>query len=188
MERSMAYGFNPDKCEVLRVTSKRLPLTTGYTIHGQVLNTTDTAKYLGLNIHKNLSWDNHVDKITKKANSTLAFLSRNISRCPTKIKAQCYITLVRPDIEYTSSVWNLAKKESILLIEEVQRRAARFATGDYQRRSSVTFMLQQLQWQTLHCRRKTAQVIMMYRIVYHLVDIPAAEHLNQSSLRTRGHH
>ena len=28
----------------------------------------------------------------------------------------------------------------------------------------------------------------MYRIVHGLVDIPAAEHLQQASLRTRGHH
>jgi hypothetical protein len=45
-----------------------------YTIHGQVLNQTDSAKYLGLNIHNSLSWNSHIDKITKKANSTLAFL------------------------------------------------------------------------------------------------------------------
>jgi hypothetical protein len=175
-------------CEVLRVTNKRSPMTTVYTIHVQILNTTGTAKYLGLNIHKSLSWDNHVNKITKKANSALAFLSRNISRWPTKIKAQCCTTLVRPSIEYASSVWNPSKKESINKIEAVQRRATRFTTGDYRRRGSVTSMLQQLQWQTLQCRRETAQVIMMHRIVYHLVDIPAEQHLNQSSLRTRGHH
>jgi hypothetical protein len=44
-------------------------------------------------------------------------------------------------------------------------------------------MLQQLQWQTLQYRREAAQVIMMYRIVYHLADIPTEQHLNQSSLR-----
>ena len=36
-------------------------------------------------------------------------------------------------------------------------------------------------------RRETAQVTMMYRIVYHLVDIPADQYLHPSSLRTRGH-
>jgi hypothetical protein len=51
-----------------------------------------------------------------------------------------------------------------------------------------TSMLQQLQWRTLQCSRETAQVIMMYRIVYQFVDIPAEQHLNQSSLRTRDHH
>jgi hypothetical protein len=97
----------------------------------------------------------------------------NITRYPTKTKARYNATLVPPTVEYASSVWNPAKKESINKIEAVQRRAARFATGNYQRRSSVTSMLQQLQWQTLQCRRQTAQVITMYCIVYHLVDIPA---------------
>jgi hypothetical protein len=131
-----------------------------------------TRLYLGLNIHKSLSWDSHIDKITKKVNSTLAFLGRNVSRCPTTIKAQCYTTLVRPTLEYASSIWSPIKKDSINKVEAVQRRAARFATGDYQRTSSVTAMLQQLHWQTLQSRREYAQTVMMHRIVYNLVDIP----------------
>ena len=59
-----------------------------YTIHGgQVLNQTDSAKYLGLKIHQSLNWDSHIDKITKKENSTLTFLGRNVSRFQTTIKA-----------------------------------------------------------------------------------------------------
>ena len=54
-----------------------------------------TRLYLGLNIHKSLSWDSHIDKITKKANSTLACLGCNVSRFPSTIKTQCYTTLVR---------------------------------------------------------------------------------------------
>jgi hypothetical protein len=58
---------------VLLVTNQRSPFTTRYTIHSLVLNITDTVKYLGLNIYKSLSWDNNVDKITKKANSVIQF-------------------------------------------------------------------------------------------------------------------
>ena len=165
--------FNTDKCEVLRVTNRKPPVLADYIIHGHVLNTVVSAKYLGLTIHKSLSWDTHIDKITKKANSTLAFLGRNIRRCPTSIKAQCYSTLVRPTctIEYASSVWSPAKKETINKLEAMQRRAARFATGDYQRTSSLTStsMLQQLQWQSLQTRRERTQVAMLYRKVYRLV-------------------
>ena len=77
------------KCEMLIATNKS-PIHSEYTINGQVLNQTDSAKYLGLNIHKSLSWDRHIDKMTKKANSTLALLGRNVSRCPTTIKAVLY--------------------------------------------------------------------------------------------------
>ena len=110
-----------------------------------------------------------------------------MNRCPTTIKAQCYTTLVRPTLEYASSIWRPSKKDSISKVEAVQGRAARFANGDYQRTSSVTAMLQQLQWQTLQSRRAYAQTVMMYRIMYHLVDIPAEHYLNRTSLRTRGH-
>jgi len=153
------------------------------------LNQNRLSQVLRLNIHKSLSWDSHIDKITKKANSTLAFLGRNVNRCPwpTTINAQCYTTLVRPTLEYASSIWSSSKKDSINKVEAVQRRAARFATGDYQRTNSVTTMLQQLQWQTLQIRRAYAQTVMMYPIVYNLIDIPAEHHLNRTSLRTRGH-
>ena len=140
---------------------------------------------MGLTIHKTLRWDTHIDKITKKANSTLAFLGRNISRFPTSIKAQCYSALVRPTIEYASSVWSPAKKETINKLEAVQHGAARLATGDYQRTSSVTSMRQQLQWQSLHTRRERTQAVMLYQIVYRLVDIPMESYLQPASLRTR---
>ena len=83
--------------------------------------------------------------------------------------------------------WNQVNKETINRFEVAQRRAARFATGDYQHTSSVTSMLQQLQWQSLQTRRERTQVVMLYRKVYRLVDIPSESYLQPTSLRTRGH-
>ena len=55
--------------------------------------------------------------------------------------------------------------ENIRELEMVQRRAARFATGDYRTTSSVTQMVDALQWTELQQRRKRAKVIILYRIV-----------------------
>jgi hypothetical protein len=79
----------PGKCKVLQTTA-RTPLQSKYTIHGQALNNVNSAKYLGLNIHKTHCWDVHINKVTQKAHNFSSFSSRNISRCPTNIKAQCF--------------------------------------------------------------------------------------------------
>jgi hypothetical protein len=81
--------------------------------------------------------------VDETTDGKLLMKSRNkrgpkMSRCPTTIKAQCYTTLVRPTLEYASSIWSPSKKDSINKVEAVQRRAARFATGDYQHTSSVS--------------------------------------------------
>ena len=125
----------------LCVTNKRKPISKNYTINGKTLELVKTAKYLGLNISHNLSWNHHIGTVTKKANNINAFLSRNISSCPSKIKAQCYTTLVRPIMEYACIIWDPVTQKNIRELEMVQRRAARFVTGDYRTTSSVTQML-----------------------------------------------
>jgi hypothetical protein len=61
--------FNPDKWEVLQITTRRTPLQFKYTIHGQVLNNFNSAKNLGLNIHKTFRWDNEMTKLTNSNQS-----------------------------------------------------------------------------------------------------------------------
>ena len=80
--------FNATKCQVLRVTNKRKPILANYnTIHDHTLETVDSAKYLGVHLDQHLNFNNHIDAISKKANSTKAFLARNISHCSRKVKA-----------------------------------------------------------------------------------------------------
>ena len=56
-ERAWNMEFNPSKCQVLHITRSKQPLNTQYTLHNQVLEATDTAKYLGVTISKDLSWN-----------------------------------------------------------------------------------------------------------------------------------
>lgn len=74
--------FHPNKCQLLRVTNKRKHVTNSYNIRGHKLDVVDSAKYIGVTIHKNFRWNEHIDNITKKANSTRAFIQRNLQLCP----------------------------------------------------------------------------------------------------------
>ena len=172
-EADWLMEFHPRKCQVLHVTNKKNVIKADYNIHGHVLEETDTAKYLGVNIHHKLSWNHHIQMVVSKANSTYAFLRRNISMCPRETKVLCYNTLLRPVMEYASIIWDPHTNVNIDKLEMVQRRYARFVFHDYRRTSSVTAMLNQLNWATLHERRARAKVDMVFRMVNGLVDLPA---------------
>lgn len=88
--------------------SYKTPFQTQYSLHGCVLESVPSAKYLGVTISEDLRWTDHIDSITKKANQTLGFLKRNIRVHNQNLKSIAYKTLVRPqlNLEYASSVWS----------------------------------------------------------------------------------
>ena len=84
---------------------------------------------LGLVSH-DLSWNNHVDLISSKAQRMLNHLYRT-SRDITDIgtKKLLYISWIRSRLEYASVVWSPHTKRNINNLEQVQRRATRFLVG-----------------------------------------------------------
>ena len=183
-ERDWQMSFNPSKCEVIRVTWKRNPIKTTYTIHGHDLTVNKTGKYLGVTIADNLTWNAHVDATSKKANNSLAFLRRNLASFPRDIKAQSYQALVQPILEYASTSWDPYTKSNIQQLEAVQRRAARFVTGDYRTTSSPSQMIADLGWEPLYQGMANFKLVMVYGITYGLIDIPAPLYLHPSALST----
>jgi len=106
----------------------------------------NTAKYLGIYINSKLSWNHHVDVISKKANITLWFLNRNTGHC--SVKQYCYETYVRPQLEYASTMWSPYTKANIDKLEMVQQNTARYVFQDFSRYSSPTAMIKELEWMT----------------------------------------
>ena len=70
--------FNPSKCQVLQLTRARKPIPTSHYLHNHKLEITDCARYLGVDISQNLSFNNYIDRICNTANKTLGFLRRNL--------------------------------------------------------------------------------------------------------------
>ena len=91
--------FHPGKCQLLRITNKKSPITSQYFIHNIPISETDSAKYLGIIIDSSLNWRQQYASMIKKCNSTLAFIKRNLNKAPKNIKAGCYTALVRPRAE-----------------------------------------------------------------------------------------
>ena len=77
---------------------------SGYFMHNQKLESVDAAKYLGVSISKDLSWNTHISNITTSANRTLSFVKRNVLTKNKDLKTMAYKSHVRPQLEYASAV------------------------------------------------------------------------------------
>jgi hypothetical protein len=176
--------FHPDKCEVISISRKKNPEVHDYTIHGHQLKHVNSVKYLGLTISHDLRWNKHVDKVVSKSNNTLNFLRRNLRIKNPDVKTQAYKSLVRPLLEYSSTVWDPHTIELKNKLEMVQRRAARYTLNRYRSTDSVTAMLKTLSWPTLAQRRLQARLTMMYKINHDLVSIDTHNYLSSKKHNT----
>ena len=173
-------SFNPSKCSVMEISHKRDPPHREYTFCGKILDQPSSHPYLGVQLDNKLNWGEHITNNISKANRILGLLRRNLWFCPREVKTTAYTTLVRPVLEYASCAWDPYRRGMINKLEGIQRRAARFCTGDYKRESSVTQMLIDLEWDQLEVRRERNRLSMMYKIQNGLVGIKKEQYIKIS--------
>ena len=180
-------SFNVNKCAVLHCTRSLSPSPSTYLLDGHPLTNVCEHSYLGIMFDSKMSFSSHINNITAKATKILNFLRRNLYKCSKTTKAKAYLALVRPILEYSSTVWDPHLIKNINTIEKVQRRAARWVMSDYSQ-SSVTSMLDKLQWSTLHKRRYISRLQMFYKIIYHHLALEVPPYFISTQRPTRYQH
>ena len=161
------------------------PISFDYSIHNTVLENVPHTKYLGVTIQSNLKWDVHCKQVAAKATNTLNVLKRNL-KSTKEVRERAYKSLVRPQVEYAASVWSPWLARDKARIERVQRRAARYVYNTYSRYSSVTAMLQSLDWETLESRRFNMRLCIIYKAYYNLAIFPLSDYATPITVQTRG--
>ena len=95
--------FNPEKCEVMRVTHSRDRSKPSSSLAVR-LKSVETAKDLRVTINYDLSWGKHVSYIVNKANKVLGVIKLSL-RNDNRHEFSClFKSLVRPILEYAAPV------------------------------------------------------------------------------------
>ena len=127
----------------------------------------------------------HLPKSPHLLIKTLGFIKQSLSTCTKDSKAATYIALVRPTIEYCSSVWDPATKELVHKVGKIQHRAARFVCNDYQQQTSAPGLIHSLNWDMLSTRRKIARVCVLHKAIGGHLAIPVLDCLRPATRSTR---
>ena len=92
------------------------------------------------------------------------------------MREAAYKGLVRPILEYGSSVWGPHYEGLIDDLEKVQKRAARFVTRNYTyEKGSMTDILKKLKWESLQKRKKDNRIILLYKGLKGRAKIPTGD-------------
>ena len=180
--------FNPTKCKVMLITTKKNVIKKQYMFCGQILEEVENHPYLGVMFNNKIKWSPHISNITRKANVVIHVIKRNLWNCPRNVKEVAYKSLVRPTLEYASTAWDPHYKKDVAAVERVQRSAARFCLGNYDRTASVSAMIKELDWDTLETRRKCTRLSMMYKLSRGLLNLNTENVLPSQEIRTRNSH
>ena len=176
--------FNIKKCYQLCVRKKGHEITSQYTLKGKTLKLVEHRPYLGVEWQSNMKWDQHIHQITAKANRSLGFLRRNLSKCPEIVKEQAYQALVHPHIKYASAVWDPYLIKDVKKVESVLPCAAQFVKNNYvKEKGTVTNLLKELGWPSLEHRRKYHHFDLFYKTKSGKTALQIPDQLNRPMSR-----
>ena len=112
----------------------------------------------------NLSWECHINEISKKIASSISAIKRIRYFLPLKIVLKVYNSLVQPHFDYCNVVWGTCSKNLSSKLQKLQNRAARVLTfSNYD--CSTSELFQNLKWSKLVHQRAVSKAIMMHSIV-----------------------
>ena len=174
--------FNRTKCKHLHIGRHESVLR--YSMQDSPVEQVPHEKDLGVIVDKTLVFTEHINAKISKANRNLGIIYRSFTYLDRDIFTTLYKSLVRPHLEYASTIWSPIYKKDKIGLENVQRRATRLVKllegKPYQEG------LRSLELPSLEYRRKRADVTQTYKI---LNDI---NHIDKDKLFTvvnrRDHH
>ena len=176
--------FNTDKCKVLHYgkTNVNVP----YTMNNNILSTGASIKDLGVTFVDNLSFDDHISKITSTANSRLGIIRNTFHQIDCEGFLILYKSNVRPLLEFGMPVWSPFLRKHDKQIEQIQRRATKLIKGCED--LSYSGRLRKLKLPTLLYRRRRCDMLQVFRIVKNIDHISSDSMFNFNIGITRKNH
>ena len=127
------------------------------------------AKYLGLHISYDLTWDNHISYLCKQLYFCISML-RGLRKILNETQLlKIYKTYVQPKFDYGVTIWGCTTEQNLNKIQRIQNLAARVITGnfDYINTRGID-LVKHLKLQNIRQRRDYFITTLMFKSIHGL--------------------
>ena len=94
------------------------------TLGNDIIERVTSFKLLGVWHQNNLKWLRHVEEISKRANKRLYYLREcRRAKLPAEVGITCYLTKIRPLLEYGAPIWGGLPAYLAAELEKIQSRS-----------------------------------------------------------------
>ena len=165
--------MNPSKCKYMIISKKCRTNLGDCVLHlgGTTLGEVESFKYLGVLLHKHLTWSEHISGICNKAKQILGLIYRQIYNhsSPSTVK-QLYLSLVRPHLEYACQLWDPYTQNDVNKLESVQKFALKLVSHRWD--AGYEELTRLVNVPMLSERRLHLKLVQVYKILHGLCDFP----------------
>ena len=175
--------INLTKCVVLHLGHSNILFP--HRINQFIVEKQFFCRDLGVHVASDFSAFNHCSIIVRNAMYRLHQFRKTFTGRRIDFKIFLFVTYIRPLVESNTAVWSPHYIQDIDMVEKVQRKFTKYLTG--LRNMSYKERLQYLHLDTLEVRRIQFDLILMYKIIHNIVDIPFNKYFHFNTNSTRGH-
>ena len=99
-------------------------------IGDKIIKQVSETKFLGITIDNKLSWDTHINKLSKKLSCATGILNRIKDNIPSELHKNLYHTLFESHLAYGITAWGGVSDKKLQSLFKVQKRCLRILFGD----------------------------------------------------------
>ena len=156
--------MNIKKTQFISLTNSKKTGKINIQLKGESIKETDSIKYLGVTVDRDLKWNSHISGVKKKASAGIACLRKISPSIPINTRKLLFNALVRPHLDYCSVVWHACSNKLKDRVESIQNYGMRVILGKPPRTPSSP-LRSELGWTTLEQRREELMLVQVHRSI-----------------------
>lgn len=121
----LQLNVSKTKYIIFKPINKPMPVKITVLFKGEQIEQVSTQKFLGVWFQENLSWDNHINKLSSDLSKVVGSMYKISSLIPLTLKKAMYYALFHSKLSYCALIWGTTTAKNYNKLIKLQKRAMR---------------------------------------------------------------